>query len=294
MSVIPSTKPTTSIAQTVAIQGVRGAFHEIAARKFFGADLQLEMCDSFPLLFRSMKQGKAKYGVVAIENTVAGTILPNYALLRNSAFTIIGEVFLRIEHQLMVLPGQQLADIREVYSHPMAIQQCQDFFEAYPDIRLIEYPDTAGAAEWIQKTQRKGSAAIASRLAADYYGMEILAEGIETDKRNFTRFLIILEQEVADQMEIEPEKSSLCFNLLHKVGNLSQILLVLGSHGMNLTKIQSLPLVGKEWEYFFHIDLEFEEHAQYQRALSAIFPLVNELKILGEYPRGDKRGILPE
>ncbi|MEM7658922.1 MAG: prephenate dehydratase [Bacteroidota bacterium] len=279
---------------TIAIQGVKGAFHELAARKFFGPAIELDMCETFPHLFRALKSATADYGVVAIENTVAGTILPNYALLRNTDYQIIGEVYLRIEHQLMALPGQSIEGLREVYSHPMAIQQCQAFFETYPHIRLIEFHDTAGAAQWIQETNRTGSAAIASSLAAEHYGMEILAAGIETDKRNFTRFLIIDPHATAEVSVEQPSKASLCFNLLHKVGNLSQILLVLSSHGMNLTKIQSLPLVGREWEYFFHIDLEFDTVSQYQLALAAIQPLVNELKILGEYPRGDKSGVLPQ
>lgn len=278
--------------QTIAIQGVRGSFHEIAARKFFGTNIELDMCDSFPELFRNLEAGKARYGVVAIENTVAGTLLPNYALLRNSEFVVIGEVYLRIEHNLMALPGQQLSQLREAHSHPMALQQCQVFFGENPHLKLVENADTAGAALWVRENKLQGVGAIASRLAAEHYGMEILAEGIESNKRNFTRFLILLDQDNAARMELEADKASLCFNLTHRVGSLANILLVLGAHGMNLSKIQSLPVLGREFEYFFHIDLEFDEHAQYLRALSAIRPLVNELKILGEYPRGDKNDLL--
>lgn len=282
--------PVLNSVKTVAIQGVKGAYHEIAARQFFGTEIELEMCDSFPELFRSLEEQKADFGTVAIENTVAGTILPNYAMLRNSHFTIIGEVYLRIEHQLMALPGQDLASISEVYSHPMAIQQCHDFFKPHRHIKLIESDDTAGSAEWIRKTQRQGAAAIASRLAAAHYELEILASSIEDHKRNFTRFLIVMDKHAARQMSrgAKINKASLCFNLSHAVGSLSQILLVLSAHGMNLTKIQSLPIVGQEWEYFFHLDLEFDHLAQYKRSLSAIRPLVHELKILGEYPLGTK------
>ncbi|MEL7341075.1 MAG: prephenate dehydratase [Bacteroidota bacterium] len=273
--------------RTVAIQGVKGAYHEIAARKFFGEAIELDMCDSFPELFRSLETQKADSGVMAIENSVAGTILPNYALLRNSAYTIAGEVYLRIEHQLMALPGQKITDIQEVYSHPMAIQQCHEFFKQYPHIKLIESPDTAGSAAWIQENRTFGAAAIASKLAAEHYELEILASGVEDNKRNFTRFLILLDKASArlHNKGRKANKASLCFNLKHEVGQLSQILLVLSSHGMNLTKIQSLPVVGQEWTYFFHIDLIFEHLPQYKRALSAIRPLVNELNVLGEYQR---------
>jgi prephenate dehydratase len=285
---MPSTSVLSS-TKTIAIQGVKGAYHEIAARKFFGSEIELEMCDSFPVLFRALEEKTADFGVVAIENSVAGTILPNYAMLRNSNFTIIGEVFLRIEHQLMALPGQKIEDITEVYSHPMAIQQCHDFFKPHRHIKLIESEDTAGSAQWIQETNKRGAAAIASKLAAEHYSLEILAGSIEDHKRNFTRFLIVVDKHVAKQYlkGHQPNKASLSFNLAHQVGSLSQILLVLSSHGMNLTKIQSLPIVGTEWEYFFHLDLLFEHRAQYKRSLSAIRPLVNELKVLGEYQRGE-------
>ncbi|MEM9984972.1 MAG: prephenate dehydratase domain-containing protein, partial [Bacteroidota bacterium] len=244
-----------------------------------------EMCETFPLLFQTMELGEVPFAVVAIENSVAGTILPNYAMLRDSSLTIIGEVLLRIEHCLMALPGQEISELREVHSHPMALAQCQRFFRQHPHLRLIEHPDTAGAARWIRDTQRQGAAAVASRLASKHYQMPMLAEGIEDNPRNFTRFLILLDQAEASKLNLEPNKASLCFNLLHKVGSLSQILLVLSAHGMNLTKIQSLPIVGREWEYFFHLDLEYDDHQQYLRALAAITPLVNELQILGEYTK---------
>lgn len=281
-------EPVLTATRRIAIQGVQGSYHEIAARQFFGPGVELEMCDSFPRLFRSLSAGKARYGVVAIENTVAGTLLPNYALLRESPYRIIGETYLRIAHQLMALPGRSIEEIEEVRSHPMALQQCHAFFARYPHLRLVEDTDTAGSAEWIARTQATRTAAVASRLAAEHYGLEVIAADIEDHPHNFTRFLIILEEKAARRLPLEPDKASLCFHLAHRVGSLSQILLVLSSHGMNLTKIQSLPLVGQEWEYFFHIDLEFDAFAQYQRALAAIEPLVDALTILGEYPRGDK------
>jgi len=272
----------------IAIQGEKGAFHEIAARQYFGERIELDMCETFPHLFRSLAAGKADYGVVAIENSVAGTLLPNYALLRESSQTVIGEVYLRIAHNLMAPEGTRIEELTEVYSHPMALRQCQKFFEAYPHIRLVEHPDTAGAARWVSKEKPKGVAAIASELAAQHYDLTLLAKGIEDNPRNFTRFLVVLEKSEAENLVLSPDKASLCFNLGHQVGSLSQILLVLSSHGMNLTKIQSLPIVGSEWQYFFHIDLEYANYEQYKRSLAAIEPLVDELKILGEYPRGDK------
>ncbi|MEM7371335.1 MAG: prephenate dehydratase [Bacteroidota bacterium] len=284
---------TVTATKRVAIQGVKGAFHEIAARKFFGDKMELDMCESFPALFRSLDNKNSTYGVIAIENSVAGTILPNYALLRNSAFTIVGEVYLRIEHQLMALPGQKIEEITEVYTHPMALKQCQRFLEGVPHMKQVEHADTAGAAQWIATKGHIAKAAIASSLAAQYYGMEILAPSIEDNKRNFTRFLIVTDASEGLEDSSLLDKASLCFNLLHKVGYLSQVLLVLSSHGMNLAKIQSSPIVGVEWEYFFHIDLEYDDYAQYRRALEAIRPLVNELKILGEYPKGDKSGVHP-
>ena len=276
----------THIRTQLAIQGVQGSFHEIAAQQYFGEGIGLQMCESFPRLFQSMKSGAATFGVVAIENTVAGTLLPNYALLRDSGFRIIGEVFLRIEHQLLALPGQQLTGLREVYSHPMALLQCARFLDLHPHLKAIESHDTAESARWIMENQTKGAAAIASRRAGELFGLEAIAENVEDNHRNFTRFLVICDPQHAPALSQPANKASLCFNLLHQIGSLAQVLLVLSSHGMNLSKIQSLPVVGKEWEYFFHIDLEFEDHAQFVRSLDAISHQVEELHILGEYVRG--------
>ena len=277
-----------TITQPVAIQGVEGSYHEIAAQKFFGKEIRLDMCNSFPELFRSLESGKAAFGVMAIENSVAGSLLPNYALLRDSEFAIVGEVYLRIEHCLMAMPGQKIEDLKEAHSHPMAIQQCQAFFKKYPHIKLVEREDTAGSAAWIVEKSKKKVAAIAGELAAEKYQLEILSKGIETNKRNFTRFLVMVSKLEAKNWKLQADKASLCFNLSHSVGSLSQILQVLSAYGMNLSKIQSSPIVGKEWQYFFHIDLEFENFQQYRLSLDAIRPLVNGLKILGEYPRGNK------
>lgn len=279
--VLQATKP-------IAIQGVQGSFHEIAAKKYFGNEIKLEMCDSFPGLFQAMESGRSSFGVVAIENTVAGTILPNYALLRNSTYRIIGEVYLRIEHQLLGLQGSRIEDLEEVYSHPMAINQCRHFFRAYPHIKLISADDTAASAARLAQSQTVGQAAIASRLAAETYELEILAESIEDNKRNFTRFLIITDDMDFQAKEEEINKASISFNVAHKVGHLSQILQVLSAYDMSLSKIQSSPIVGQEWQYFFHVDLEFDDYERFRQSLNAINPLLSELKVLGEYPKGDK------
>ena len=279
--VLQATKP-------IAIQGVQGSFHEIAAKKYFGNEIKLEMCDSFPGLFQAMESGRSSFGVVAIENTVAGSILPNYALLRNSTHKIIGEVYLRIEHQLLSLKGSRIEDLQEVYSHPMAINQCRHFFRVYPHIKLISADDTAASAARLSQSQTPGQAAIASRLAAETYELEILAESIEDNKRNFTRFLIITDDMDFQAKQEEINKASISFNVAHKVGHLSQILQVLSAYDMSLSKIQSSPIVGQEWQYFFHVDLEFDDYERFRQSLNAINPLLSELKVLGEYPRGDK------
>ncbi|MDP5171814.1 MAG: prephenate dehydratase [Bacteroidia bacterium] len=280
--------PIQTQALRIAIQGVEGSYHELAARQFFGPDIELVCCDSFPELFRNLKKPSTDFAVAAIENSVAGTILPNYALMRDSGYSIIGEAYLRISHMLMALPGTSLADIREVHSHPMALQQCLGFLGTLPGIRLVESDDTAASAERIATNQREGIAAIAGRHAAEKYGLEIIAQAIEDDPGNFTRFFVLGPEEAKEKFFQKPDKASLCFSLRHSVGSLAQILMVLSAHGMNLTKIQSSPMVGKAWEYFFHLDLEFEEYDQYQRSLASIRSLVSDFKIIGEYPKAHK------
>ncbi|MCI4667400.1 MAG: prephenate dehydratase [Bacteroidia bacterium] len=274
----------------IAIQGIKGAFHEIAARKFFGQDIEIEECRSFPELFDSLDQKIAPIGVVAIENTLAGTILPNYALLRNSDFRIIGEIYLRIEHQLMAIENASLESLRKVYSHPMAIEQCREYFKPFPHISLVESEDTAASARFVQESNSVELAAIGSRLAAKHYGLETLRQNIETNPHNFTRFWVVVSKDQTAEFVQNPNKSSISFVHKHEVGSLAQILLLLSGHGMNLTKIQSLPVVGQAWKYFFHVDLEFDDYEQYQRAIAAINFQVDELMILGEYPRGQKEG----
>ncbi|MFN8578167.1 MAG: prephenate dehydratase [Candidatus Sericytochromatia bacterium] len=274
----------------IAIQGFRASFHEIAAQKFFGNNIELEMCDTFKKQFNIINSGITEYAVVAIENTVAGTIIPNYALLRESNTNIIGEVYLQIQQNLMALPNQRIEDIKEVHSHPMAILQCQEFFEDYPKIKLIESADTALSASWISENNLSGIGAIASVRASEIFNLEILGEGIETNKKNFTRFLVIQRNKAFDKdlKVINPNKSSICFHLAHRTGSLANVLMSLSDNKMNLTKIQSLPLIGREWEYFFHLDLEFDDYSQYLTSIDEIKPYIHELKVLGEYRQGEK------
>lgn len=276
----------------VAIQGWPGANHEIAAKAFFDDAIEVIPCLTFPELFDTLKQDKSKYGIIAIENTLVGSLLPNYTMLKDSDLTIIGEYKLRIKHQLMALPGQTIEEIHEVHSHPMALAQCEQFFKDYPHIKLIESEDTALSAKLIADKQLKGIAAIASELAAQMYELEILARNIETNKKNFTRFLVVTDKgktEVDDLLiNHKIDKASLVFSLPHEEGSLSKILTILAFYNINLTKIQSLPIVGQEWEYLFYVDVTFADYNRYLQSLDAIRPLCRKLKILGEYEHGEQ------
>jgi len=277
----------------VAIQGGAGSNHEIAANAFFEEDsLEMVPCESFPELFDTLKSDNSIYGIVAIENTLVGSILENYTLLKDSGLVIIGEYKLRIKHQLMALPGQKIEDITEVHSHPMALAQCRQFFKDYPHIKLISADDTALSAKRINDGQLTGVAAIAPDLAAEQYNMEIIAQDIETNKRNFTRFLIVSDRgktEVDDLLiNNKINKSSIVFALPHSEGSLSKVLSILAFYNINLTKIQSLPVVGQEWEYLFYVDLIFEDYIRYKQSLDAIKPLTKGLQSLGEYHVGKR------
>ena len=272
--------------KTVAIQGVAGSFHDIAVRNFFKEqEIKLVPCDSFKELFAVIKKDNSIIGAVAIENTIAGSLLQNHNLLKQSGSKVVGEYKLRIEHQLVALPNQKIEDICEVHSHPIALMQCEDFLDDHKHLIAVESEDTALAAKEIATNNIKGRAAICSRLAAEMYGLDILAEGIETNKRNFTRFMIIAKPDLAEKMMNvdEIDKSSLVFTLPHQSGSLSQVLSVLSFYNMNLTKIQSLPIIGREWEYQFYINLTFDNYKRYLQALDAIRPLTRDFLILGEY-----------
>lgn len=265
----------------IAIQGVHGCFHEQAARLYYGDNIEVLECLSFEDLFTSLKREEASGAVMAIENTVAGGLLPNYSLLRKFGQKIKGEVFLRIQQNLMAMPGQRIEDIAEVHSHYMAIAQTRDFFKPYPHIRLVESEDTAKSAADIAAGRQMGAGAIASTLAAELFGLEILREGIETHKQNFTRFLILDDHIEVNEEDID--KSSICFTLPHKTGRLSQVLSIFSFYDLNLTKIQSLPIPGKEWQYFFYVDLKFDDYERYREAMNAVSPLVEDITVMGEY-----------
>ncbi len=267
----------------IAIQGVKGCFHEQAARLFYGNETRPEIveCLTFDDLYKKMDCGNADAAVMAIENTVSGGLLPNFELLRKYDRKIKGEVFLRIQQNLMALPGQTIEDIKEVRTHYMAINQTREFFKAYPWIRLVESEDTAKSAADVASQGLMGVGAVASTLAADLYGLDILAESIETYKQNFTRFLILDDGIEVEQPKIN--KSSMCFTLPHAPGSLAHVLTILSFYGMNLTRIQSLPIPGQEWQYFFYVDIKFDDYVRYQQAIAAVRPLMEDLNVLGEY-----------
>jgi prephenate dehydratase len=271
----------------IAIQGGYGAFHEIAAYKYFG-DKEIEIVprNTFKDLFRALQDGRVDCGITAIENSLAGSILPNYSLLSESNMKVTGEVFLRINQNLVALPGQKIEDIREVYSHPMAILQCQGFFDDYPDIVLIDSLDTALSAKKIADEKLMGIAAISSNLAAEKYGLEIIAKSIETNKNNYTRFLILEDTNGSGFKDEKVNKSSLSFALANKIGSLSKILSLFSYYDINLSKIQSMPIIGQDWEYQFYIDLEFEDYHMYRQSVDAVRPFTSNLTILGEYYKG--------
>lgn len=272
----------------VGIQGYYNSFHEIVAHQYFkNEEIEIVPCMTFEGLFEAIHSLKADIGIVAIENTLVGSILGNYTLLRESNLFIRAEHKLRVKHSLLALEGQKIEDITEVHSHPMALQQCSEFFKRYPHIKLINSDDTAYSAYEISQKQISGRGAISNEIAAKNFGLKLLARGIETNKRNFTRFLIVSPiDETERQIKINGEinKASWVVTLSHRSGSLAQLLTVLAAFDISLTKIQSLPLVGQEWTYLFYIDMVFDKNEQYQRAVHSIGKYVEDLRILGEYP----------
>ncbi len=270
----------------VTIQGEAGCFHEEAARRYFGEEeIEIVPCTTFETQFERMRNETSLLGIVAIENTIAGSLLQNHELLRRSELQIIGEYKLRISHVLAALPGEHIETLTEVNSHPIALMQCGEFLKAHPQLKAVEKDDTAGSAAEIAARHLKGHAAICGRLAAERYGLEILAEGIETNKRNFTRFLLLSDHYHADRY-IRPskaDKASLVFSLPHTQGSLSKVLTILSFYDINLTKIQSMPIIGCEWEYRFYVDVAFDDYTHYRQSIDAIAPLTKDLKIMGEY-----------
>ena len=272
----------------VAIQGGLGAYHGIAAENFFGEEVEIVPCITFRDIFTTIKKEPNTIGIIAIENTIAGSLLGNYDLLKENKLPIAGEYKQRISHCLAALPGQTIHDIKEVESHPIALMQCTEFLDTLPGVRIIEHEDTALAAKDVAEKHLSTTAAICSSKAAEIYGLNILARGIETNKHNFTRFLIIANPWVVDELQKGEvlNKSSIVFTTPHSEGSLSKVLSVFSFYGINLTKIQSLPIIGREWEYQFYVDLTFSDLTRYKQSLQAIRPLTSELKLLGEYPNG--------
>ena len=274
----------------IAIQGVPGSYHDIAAHKFFkDEEIELICCNTFEEVFETLRKDSGVIGAVAIENTIAGSLLHNYELLRDSGLTIIGEHKLRISHSLMCLPDEDWEDLTEVNSHPVALAQCREFLQHHPHLKVVETEDTAGSARDIHEQQLKGHAAICSKYAAGLYHMKILQEGIETNKHNFTRFLIVCDPWMADELKDRSQvnKANIVFCTPHTQGSLSKVLSIFTFYNINLTKIQSLPIIGREWEYMFYVDVMFDDYLRYRQSIDAVTPLTKSLKILGEYAEGE-------
>lgn len=273
----------------IAIQGEIGSFHDVASHCYFeGEVIELICCDTFEQVFNEMKKDSNVVGVVAIENTIAGSLLHNYDLLRESGAQIVGEHKLRISHSIMCLPDEDWKDITEVNSHPVALMQCREFLKKHPEFKVVETDDTAGSAKNISLHQMRGHAAICSKAAAPLYGMKILEEGIETNKHNFTRFLVLADPWQAEELCTPSlsNKASIVFSLPHNEGSLSQVLSIFSFYKINLTKIQSLPIIGREWEYMFYIDIMYNDYTRYRQSIDAVRPLTKQMKILGEYKEG--------
>ena len=268
----------------IAIQGAQGSNHHKVAQDFYGQDIPLKECMSFDSLVESLLDETAHIGIMALENTIAGSIIPNYALIDKNNLHIIGEEYLNIHHHLMALKGQQMGDIQEVWSHPMALLQCKEFFKKYPHIKMVEDVDTAEVAKRIAKNNLKGISAIAPKIAADIFGLAVLADDIQTIKDNATRFVIVQTNELP--VDESHNKATIKFQLNHKRGSLAAILNAMSDCKMNLTKIQSLPVIETPWKYSFFVDVTFEEYKEYQKAISLIAIMAENFKVLGVYKNG--------
>jgi prephenate dehydratase len=266
----------------IAIQGIATSFHEVAALTYFNDPIETVECLSFHQLCESLKNGTSDYAVMAIENSIAGSILPNYFLLQDYHFNIIGELYLPIHMNLLVLPGTKLSDIKTIESHPMAIRQCTEFLHALNGVEIRESDDTALSAKRVKELKLKNTAAIANEFAAKKYGLQILEKRIETHKKNFTRFLVLAKR---SNGKIESNKASLCFEVANEVGSLADALTTFKNNSINLTKIQSIPIIGRPSEYSIHIDVEWKRRKSYDTAMHEIMRQVKNLNVLGEYKK---------
>ena len=278
-----------SLKKNIAIQGIRGSFHHQVANQYFGEEIELKECLSFVEIPELINNNIVDAAVMAIENSLAGSILPNYALIDEFNLKIQGEVHLPIHHHLMGLEGQSLSDIKEVWSHPMALLQCRKFFREHPHIKLVEESDTAEVAQRIQDQQLKGIAAVASKKAADIYKLNIIENAIQTRKQNFTRFFILKKKNGNIEKPEITNKASLKFITKHKTGNLTDVLNIFADFSMNLSKIQSLPIIDKPWNYAFFADVIFEDYKLFQSAITKVKDKTSSLKILGEYQQSKRK-----
>ncbi|HTH56210.1 MAG TPA: prephenate dehydratase [Cyclobacteriaceae bacterium] len=267
----------------VAIQGISTCFHEVAARTYFNDSIEPVECMTFHKLCESLKKKECDFAMMAIENTIAGSILPNYFLLQEFKFLIVGEIYLPIHMHLLAYPGVKLDDIKTVESHPMAIRQCYEYLHRLNGVELRESDDTAISARKVAEKKLKATAAIANELAAKRFGLEILGRRIETHKKNFTRFLVLSRHGDSND---ETNKASLCFEVRNEVGSLADVLTVFKNHQINLSKIQSIPVIGKPQEYSIHVDVEWSERKNYDNAMRQIQKQTHNFSVLGEYKKG--------
>ena len=270
----------------IAIQGIHGSFHDIAAHQYFANEqIQLDCCATFEEVFEHTRLDPTAIGMMAIENTIAGSLLHNYELLRASGQTIVGEHKLHIQHCICCMPEDDWDSISEVHSHPVALMQCRQFLTGHPLLKAVEAEDTAGSAALISNNRLRGQAAICHPDAARLYGLKVLEDHIEDNKHNFTRFLVVTNPLKADFLRPldKANKASMVFSLPHTEGSLSKVLTILSFYDINLTKIQSLPIIGQEWEYLFYVDVTFSSLVRYRQSIDAISPLTKDIKILGEY-----------
>ena len=269
----------------ISIQGYEGSFHQVAAQLFFGKNVQVVPCATFREVIKNGADRKKCDGsVMAIENSIAGSILPNYNLLHKSSLSIVGEVYLQIRQNLLVNPGVKLEDIKEIHSHTMALQQCDAFLEKY-NWKLVETDDTALSAKHIHQHRSKHIAAIASKLAADLFQMQVIAPNIHTLKNNYTRFLVLQTKESALPVQ-NADKASISFHTDHTRGSLARVLTKISDGGINLSKLQSFPLAGSDFKYAFHADMEFDDLDQFDAVINKIKPITEAIKVYGIYKRG--------
>ena len=274
-------------AVKVAIQGYEGSFHQEAAQKFFGKNVEVIPCDNFRDVIKiASNANESNGGVMAIENSIAGSILPNYNLLQKSNLTIVGEKYLHIRQHLLVNPGVELADIKEVHSHPMALLQCISFLETHHSWKLVETDDTALSARYIHRHKSRHTAAIASKLAAELYDLNIIAPDIHTLKNNYTRFLMLQRKEDAIPLE-DANKASVYFETDHSKGSLAKVLTAIAANGINMNKLQSMPIPGSDFLYGFYADMEIDNNDHFDQVVAELKPLTARLKVFGTYKKGN-------